>query len=197
MKKLLSIDCCIRGEASRTRRLAEAFLGALEGVEIERVYLEGVDLLPLDLARLNARAKLSEAGFSDPMFAFAKQFRAADLIAVAAPLWDMGVPAKLKTYFEHTSVAGLTFEVKENGDCVGCCKAKSAVFFTTRGMNIPDGDEMEQATPYVKAFLRFLGVPDFYAVSAWGLDMVSPEEVERRVSAAEAAARDLALSWNG
>lgn len=29
MKRLLYVDCCIRGQASRTRRLAEAFLDAL------------------------------------------------------------------------------------------------------------------------------------------------------------------------
>ncbi len=194
MKKLLYIDCCIRGKDSRTRGLAEAFLSAAEGVEAEKVYLDEIDLRPLDLARLNARAKRSEEGFSDPMFDFAKQFRAADLVVIAAPLWDMGVPAKLKTYFEHTSVAGITFEVREDGNCVGCCRAQSGVFLTTRGMDIPDGNEMEQATPYVRAFLRFMGVPDFYAVSAWGLDMVSPEEVKKRLDIAKRESRELALS---
>lgn len=41
-KQLLYIDCCIRGDKSRTRRLADAFLGELEPrgeFEIERLFL--------------------------------------------------------------------------------------------------------------------------------------------------------------
>ena len=49
MTNVLSIDCCIRGEQSRTKRLAEAFLFALsrrEDIAIERLTLMDEPLIP-------------------------------------------------------------------------------------------------------------------------------------------------------
>ena len=48
MKTVLFVDCCIRREASRTRKLAEAFLSNLpEGWRVEKVTLMDEPLLPL------------------------------------------------------------------------------------------------------------------------------------------------------
>lgn len=194
MKKLLFIDGCMRGKQSRTRKLAAAFLSALpEEYEVERVDVDALDILPLTHKALDHRNELiGRSEYGHTMFAFARQFAVADAVMVAAPFWDMGIPAKLKTYFEHVSVAGITFEVKENGDCVGCCRAKRLVYLTTRGMEIEDGSVMEQASPYLNALALFFGIDGFDSVSAWGLDMNSEEEVKRRLSLAEDAARELA-----
>ncbi len=196
MKQVLYIDSCIRGEISRTRRLARAFLEECEahgGCQIQTVKAGELDLLPLDRAALDARqALLDEGKTDDGEFDLAKQFAAADLVVVASPMWDMGIPAKLKTYFEHVSVAGITFRVAENGDCIGCCAAKDMVFLTTRGMQIEDGSLMEQSAPYLRALAAFFGVGAFHAVSAWGLDMVPPNEENARLSAGMGAAKELA-----
>lgn len=193
MKKLLFVDSCIRGSESRTLKIAEAFLSSVRGYEIARVRVDGLPLVPLGLKELSRRGALVDAGnYSDPLFACAKQFAEADLIVIASPLWDMGIPAKLKTYLENVSVEGIAFRAMENGDCVGICRAEETVFLTTRGMDIADGDPMEQASPYLKAISRFFGIERFETVSAYGLDMVSPEEAERRVDAAAEEARALA-----
>ena len=196
MKKLLYIDGCIRQEQSRTRRLAAAFFSALpEGYAVERVDLDALDIAPLTYKSLSKRNDLcAQSEYGHPMFALARQFRGADMVVVAAPFWDMGIPSKLKTYFEHVSVAGITFEVKENGDCVGCCRAKRLIYLTTRGMEIEEGSVMEQASPYLNALALFFGIEGFDTVSAWGLDMNAEKEVERRLRLAEDAARELAQS---
>ena len=36
MKNVLFVDCCIRGEASRTKKLADAFLSALPATAASR-----------------------------------------------------------------------------------------------------------------------------------------------------------------
>ncbi len=194
--KLLYIDCCIRGECSRTRKIAEAFLSEMH-CETETLVLDRMQLLPLDSASLARREAFVAAGdYSDGMFGLSKQFAQAEMIVVAAPLWDMGVPAKLKTYFEHVSVSGLAFREDEAG-LSGCCKAEHLVYLTTRGMELPDGHPMEQGTSYVKAISRFFGIREFHAVSAWGMDMVPSDEADRRLNAAMEAARELALSLRG
>ena len=64
--KLLIVDCCIRGEASRTKRLLDRFLETLEPLppEVERTYL---NLMEMDLQYLSGdffhqRQTLLEAG---------------------------------------------------------------------------------------------------------------------------------------
>lgn len=197
MKKLLYIDGCIRGDISRTRRIAYAFLEELgeKFGSVTTSYLDKSEFLPLDSDALNERQSILDRGeFSHPMLRFARSFAEADVIVVAAPLWDMSVPAILKTYFEHVSVAGITFNVMPNGDCVGCCKAKDLVYLTTRGMDLPDGHIMEQGTPYLRALAMFFGIENFHSISAYALDMVPPEEVEARLKRAEEEARELARS---
>lgn len=197
MRKLLFIDCCIRGEISRTRRLAEAFLNALPvgEFEVERVDLGTLELFPLDRARYFVRENLlAEDRLGDPLFSLAKQFAAADIVLLAAPFWDMGIPAQLKTYIETVSIAGITFSCDEEGRFSGLCRAERMVYLTTRGMEIADGSEMEQASPYLKAICKFFGIGGLDMVSAWGMDVQPAEEAERRLSLAEEGARELAKS---
>lgn len=196
MKKLLFVDCCIRGEVSRTKQLADAFLSALPGgYATERVDLGTADIFPLDRARYFAREKLLDEGkLGDPLFGYAKQLAAADIVLVAAPFWDMGIPARLKTYLENVSIAGITFSCDEEGNYEGLCRAERMILLTTRGMEIPDGSEMEQATPYLKAICKFFGIGGFETVSAWGMDTQPPAEAEKRLLLAAKNARELAMS---
>lgn len=196
MKKLLFVDCCIRGELSRTRELAEAFLSALpEDYEIERLALAALALLPLDRTRYFAReALLQEGRLNEPCFDLARQIAAADVVVIATPFWDMGIPAQLKTYFEQTSIADITFSCDEAGNFKGLCRAGKMILLTTRGMEIQDGSEMEQASPYLRAIASFFGIGSFEMVSAWGMDVHPPLEVQKRLSAAADRARALAKS---
>lgn len=44
------------------------------------------------------------------MFKYAHEFANADLIVIAAPFWDLSIPALLKVYIENIAVDGITFE---------------------------------------------------------------------------------------
>ena len=192
MKEALFVDCCIRGEISRTARLARAFFHALGGYHVAHVDVEKLEIAPLGREMLEKRNTMTDAGdYEAPMFGLAKQFAAADMVVVAAPFWDMGIPAKLKTYFEHVSVSGIAFDGET---CMGKCRAERMVYLTTRGLDIPDGDEQEQATPYLKALCRFFGIMEFQSVSCYGLDVIPSEEGEKRLARAEATAGELAES---
>ncbi|MCM1195176.1 MAG: NAD(P)H-dependent oxidoreductase, partial [Firmicutes bacterium] len=158
----------------------------------ENVTLDETTLIPLGNAEYRRREEmLSNGQTDDPFFALSKQFAAADIIVVAAPFWDMGIPSKLKIYFEDVSVSGIAFACNEKGDFVGLCKAEHLVYITTRGMDITDGSVMEQASPYLKALAMFFGIPNFSMVSAISLD-TKPDEAERRVDEAIIRARNLA-----
>ncbi len=67
-----------------------------------------------------------------PVFALGHQFREADGIVVAAPFWDLSVPAVLKVYIENISADGVTF-CKQAEGLYGLCRAEWMLFLTTRG----------------------------------------------------------------
>jgi len=171
MKTLLYVDCCIRREASRTRKMAEAFLGNLpKGWRVEKVTLMDEPLFPLMEGGFRQREELLQKGdFSHRRFDYAWQLQKADAILIAAPFYDLSIPALLKVYIENVSVDGITFLCDEQG-MRGNCRARSMTFLTSRGgfyENSPD----EMGSRYMEALCRFFGTGIYRCVAADGLDM--------------------------
>ena len=197
--ELLIIDCCIRRDQSRTKRLLDRFLAALSPLppEVSCTYL---DLMDMDLRYLSGaffrqRQELLEAGErSHPRFDLARGFARADRIVIAAPFWDLSIPALLKVYIENISVDGITFFCDEAG-MHGRCRAEKLLFLTTRGDRFGSGP-MEQGSRYLEALCRMFGIRHYQCVFAEGLD-ADPAGAEAAMAAAlaktERAARDFLL----
>ena len=171
MRKALIVDCCLRGEESRTAKLMEAFVAALPaGVQAEKLVLEEEALAPLTGAHFQQRQRLLDEGKLDhPRFRYAHQFAEADIVCIAAPFWDLSFPALLKIYFEQISLDGITFTARDNG-LVGLCKGTDLVFLTTRG-GIYTDDSMEMGSRYVDAMHTFFGFDRYHCIAADGLDI--------------------------
>ncbi len=171
MKTLLYVDCCIRREQSRTRKLAESFLGNLpKGWRVEKVVLMDEPLLPLMEGGFAQRDELLQRGdFTHRRFDYAWQFQRADAILIAAPFYDLSIPALLKVYIENVSVDGITFLCDAQG-LRGNCRAESMTFLTSRGgfyENSPD----EMGSRYMEALCGFFGTGTYRCVAADGVDM--------------------------
>ena len=193
--KVLFVDCCIsqRGEESRTRKLAEAYLEAYlnchSDAELEVIPPEELlSLPPFDVELLEEREALSQAGqFDDHVFDLARQFREADAVVVAAPYWDMSYPAALRTYIEHISAVGLTYHYEMDG-CHGDCKAEHLVYLTSGG-----DFEHEDSVGVVhwRQLCGLFGIDRFDYVFAGGLD-IDPTQTPAILEAACAVAAQLA-----
>ena len=101
MENLLFINSCVRGERSRTLKLARRFLAGYQKAHPDTVITQrdlcAERLQPQYPEILAERDALWNAGKLDqPMFEPARQFAAADKIVVAAPFWDLCFPAVLK-----------------------------------------------------------------------------------------------------
>jgi Acyl carrier protein phosphodiesterase len=170
-KTALYIDCCIRGNASRTRTLADAFFSALPGeYQVTRLDLTREDLRPLAGRFFEEReALLARHELDHPRFRYAHQLAQADLVVIAAPFWDLSFPALLKLYIENVSVEGITFGADAQG-LHGLCRAEACVFLTTRGGSYGPGYEMEQGSRYLEALQKFFGFQSYTCVAAEGLD---------------------------
>lgn len=171
MKKALIVDCCIRGGASRTKRLLEAFRAALpETYTQEYLNLETEQLRYFTEAYLDERQKLLEENeLTHPRFRYAHQFAEADLIVIAAPFWDLSFPALLKVYIEQVSLDGITFTTA-TGALTGSCRASHMVFLTTRG-GFYTGDAQEMGSRYLDALHTFFGIGAYTCIAADGMDV--------------------------
>jgi FMN-dependent NADH-azoreductase len=173
--KLLFVDCCIsqRGEESRTRSLALAYLEAYMNrhpeAELESVSPEELlALAPFDVEMLNEREALAQSGqFDDQVFDMARQFAEADAVVVAAPYWDMSYPAALKVYIEHISAVGLTYHYEMDG-VHGDCKADHLVYLTSGG-DFEHEDSI--GVLHWRQLCRLFGIERFEYVFAGGLDI--------------------------
>ncbi len=196
--KVLFVNGCVRGELSRTLRLCRAALEEIgkrfpEAVIEEVVLDRETDLVPLRSDTLALRGALEEKGtFDHPMFRFARQFAAADLVVLGAPYWEYQFPALVRCYLEHIAVGGVTFSYGE-GRIMGLCKAKRLFYITTAGGPILDRN---CGYDYVKTLCgQMLQIPEIDWVGAECLD-VWGEDVEARLVRAENELRETIRGWN-
>ena len=177
------INACVR-PCSRTLELAETLLKKLKG-DVQEIKLYETHLPALDLSGMEKRNQaVQKKDFSDPDFAAAKQFAAADIIVVAAPYWDLMFPATLKTYLENITVSGITFYYSDQGRPESLCKAKALYYVTTAGGFIGQNDF---GFAYVKALAQaFFGITQIHRYTAEGLDIFDAD-VKKIMGKAKAA----------
>ena len=165
---ILYVNCCVRQE-SRTDELAHEVIRLLGG-DYEEVKLSEENLLPLSRERLDRRTRLLEAkAYDDPMFDYARQFAAADIIVIAAPFWDLSFPAKLKLYVENIYATGIVSEYDGQGRPRGLCRARMLYYVTTAGgPYVP-----EYSYDYFRELAKvYLGIKETRLIKAEMLDIV-------------------------
>lgn len=190
--KILFVNACVRGEDSRTLRLARAFLDSMRAALPQAEFIEHdltkMQLRSVDLDTLNRKEALCDAyAWDDALLASACDFQSADAVVIAAPYWDMSFPSILKVWVENMYVRNLTFKYV-NDQSVGLCRGREAVYLTTAGSPIGTHD---WGTAYIKDVMQVLGIPGFTAVKAEALDLAG-RDVEGIMARAEKEARGLA-----
>ena len=170
---VLFINGCPR-ENSRTLELAKTVLSR------ENTDYRQLDLFPdappgLDPESLALREELAaNKDFDHPMFRWAREFREADTVVLAAPYWDMLFPAAVRAYLEAVMVNNLTFYYDETGPR-SLCRAKRLIYVTTAGGPIVRNFGFE----YVESLARaFYGIADVRLVKAEGLDIWGADPAE-------------------
>ena len=181
MKKLLYIDACIRDEQSRTKRIATPIVEALkQKYEVQTLVINDLDLR---IVKKELITKRNNGDIDPQVMSWAESVRDADRIVIAAPFWDMSIPAALKNFLELCSIFDVTFK-SDDKTCYGNCKAEKMLYITTRGMDIDTGDVLEQGSSYLKALSWLWGIGPLEVVSAQNMDYLSEEEIEERIGKA-------------
>lgn len=176
MTKLLYIKASPRQAASRSIAVADSYLAALRaktpGLIVDEIELWEAGLPEFDGNRANAKLTVfgggvnegSQASLWDEITAIAQRFTAADRYLFAIPMWNGGIPYKLKQYIDIIHQPGLTFGFDPASGYFGLLKNKRATIVYTSGafshaFPSPAFGVDHQST-YMEAWLAQAGVSD-------------------------------------
>ncbi|MFL6654265.1 MAG: FMN-dependent NADH-azoreductase [Sulfurifustis sp.] len=109
-------------------------------------------------------AQQAVVSYSDALI---EELKRADVVVLALPMYNFGVPSTLKAYFDHIARAGATFRYTEKGP-VGLLGGKKVYVIATRG-GLYAGTPLDSETGYVRDLLNFLGMSDVEFIYAEGL----------------------------
>ncbi|NVK41324.1 MAG: NAD(P)H-dependent oxidoreductase [Oceanospirillaceae bacterium] len=194
MTKVLVIQSSALNENSNTRFLTGKLverLGRDKDLEISTRDLAANPLPHLNETTLGAfftpvdqrSAEQQEAvATSDQLVA---ELQDHDILIIAAPMYNFGVPSTLKAYLDHIARAGITFKYTENGP-VGLVEGKKVYVVAATG-GVHAGTPRDFVAPYLKAFMGFIGITDVEVIQAEGLSMVDQKEaaIEQALEAIE------------
>lgn len=176
MSKILFIKASPRTTASRSVAVAEAYLAALKakqpGVTVDTIELWSENLPQFDGDRANAKLAIitqeahsaSQKTAWDEVTAIANRFISADRYLFAIPMWNGGIPYRLKQYIDIIHQPGLMFGLDPAKGYFGLLHNKKATLVLTSGaysqaMPSPAFGIDHQST-YMRAWLNQAGVID-------------------------------------
>ncbi len=181
--KILQINSSARrlqdGQGSDSTRLAnELVAGLLSGIAPATVEVLDLAATPhpaLDEAAL--QALFTPAEQRSPAQAervaldlgLVEQLRGADVLVLAVPMINFGVPTQLKNWIDAVAKAGVTFRYTANGP-EGLLTGKKVYAVLTRG-GIYRDQAADTMVPYLRTVLSFLGLSDITFIYAEGMAM--------------------------
>ena len=195
MTSILRIDASIKPQGSVSKQLTERItarlLAANPGATVVSrdlsTGLPAIDGAWLGAVFTPAEARNADqaaiAAVSDKLLA---EVQEADVLVIGLPVYNFGLPAQLKIWFDHLARKGLTFNYTETGP-VGLLTGKRAIVaLSSDGTKF--GSEIDFASGYVRHMLGFFGITDVEFVAADAMVFAPEETLARAVAAADAIA---------
>jgi len=175
MTKLLHIIASPRGADSKSLALALAYMEARRGAQPGLV-IDTLDLWREPLPEFDgdkAAAKMTFFGVGemdrtkqsawDQVAEITRRFTDADHYVFAVPMWNGGVPYRLKQYIDIITQPGLLFGFDPEAGYSGLLKNKKATVIYTSGVWSPGADTafgQDFHSSYLNWWLEFIGVSD-------------------------------------
>ncbi len=176
MTKLLFIKASPRGSASKSVAIAEAWLAARQarepGLTVDTIELWEEALPDFDGDRANAKLNVitgqaqsdTQQTAWDQIVAIANRFIAADHYLFAVPMWNGGIPYRLKQYIDIIHQPGLLFRLKPESGYFGLLQDKRATLAYTSGAFSPAAPSpafgVDHHSTYMRDWLNQAGVTE-------------------------------------
>ena len=199
MSRVLVIESSARQQGSVSRELTQQFIANWQAAHpADQIQIRDVAAEPvphLDATLLGGWMTPSEQQTEAEKAALARsnqltdELLAADVLVLAAPMYNFAIPSTLKAWLDHVLRAGVTFKYTETGP-QGLLTGKRAFVLTARG-GIYAGSGLDHQEPYLRQALAFIGIHDVQFIHAEGLNL-GAEFSEKGLAQAKAKLAELA-----
>ncbi len=174
MPKLFHLSCSPRAEfesSAGARVFVDRFRAVRPDWDVDEMNLWRDHLPEFDGSILDAKyARMTGRGFTDAerdAFAVAERiavrFALAERVLISTPMWNFGIPYKLKQWLDVINQPGLTFRFDPARGYLPLLKDRPTVVILASGGDFVTGmnrGRIDMATPYLREALRFIGVSD-------------------------------------
>jgi len=172
--KLLHLSCSPRAESWSTAG-ARVFLDRFRearpdwDIDVVDIWRERMPeftgpIVEAKYARMKAQAftEAQRDSFAEAE-RMAMRFSLADRVLISTPMWNLGIPYKLKQWFDIIVQPGLTFRFDPSQGYFPLLKDRPTLVILASGSDFATGmnrGRIDMATPYLREILRFIGIND-------------------------------------
>ena len=178
MAKLLYVESSPRKERSYSIAVAREFLKSYEGAH-PHDNIETLDLWSLELPEfsgdaINAKYKImhgephtaGEAEAWNKVVDVFERFKSADKYLFSIPMWNFGIPYKLKHFIDIINQPGLSFSYSPDSGYKGLLSGRTAAVIYSRGGEYSSGPalSMDFQKRYFEHLLGFIGITNVKSI---------------------------------
>jgi len=209
MAKLFYIQASPRGERSKSIQVADAFIKAYRQSHpsdtVETLNVFEADLPVFDGAAAAAKFKIPHNEPTTPqerqvwsqVEAVIARFKAADKYVLAVPMWNFGIPYRLKQYIDIIVQPGYTFTVGEKG-YEGLVTGKPLMGVYARGGTYAKGTPSEGydlQSRYIEQIFGFMGFTSIGSIEVEPMLAQGDQAAQKAIADAIAKTQTLAKTF--
>ena len=210
MSKVLYIQASPRRGRSHSIAVADAFVDAYRNAhpddEVDVWNVFDADLPPFDGLAVQAKYTILHGKDHTPEEQAAwkavedvvARFTAADKLVLAVPMWNFGIPYRLKQLIDLVVQPGYTFSFSPEKGYEGLLTGKRAFVVYARGGDYPEGTEaeaMDFQRRYLETLLGFIGITDVRSITLQPMLMAGPDIAAHERADGIAKAREMAAAF--
>ena len=179
MSNVLIIESSARQQGSFSRQLTRQFISQWQAARpADQVTVRDLALNPvphLDANLLGGWMKPEAQRSADEQASLKRsdeltdEVLGADVLVLAAPMYNFAIPSTLKAWLDHVLRAGVTFKYTETGP-QGLLTGKKAYVLTARG-GLYAGSTTDHQEPYLRQVMAFIGIHDVTFIHAEGMNL--------------------------
>jgi len=210
MSKLFYIQASPRAGRSHSMAVADAFVEAYRENnptdEIVTLDIFKRELVPFDGLAVQAKYTIlhgqkhsqQEVNAWKAVEAIIEEFKSADKYVMAVPMWNFGIPYRLKHYIDIIVQPGYTFSYTPEEGYKGLVTGKPVFVAYARGGEYPPGTDYEAfdlQKRYLEMILGFMGFTDIRSIVVEPTLMGGPEVAKAKRESAIEKARQMAKDF--
>lgn len=210
MAKLLHIQTSPRGSRSASQTVAARFIDSYRAAQpndtVETLDLWQTELPEFNGATIEAKYAVAQGQPQSPeqthawksVIRIANHFKSADKYLVSLPMWNFGIPYKLKHYIDLLVQPGLTFSFTPGEGYKGLVTGKPLLAIYARGGAYGPGsgaESYDQQSAYLKQIFGFIGFTDIREIFVEPT-LRTPTSKEEALATANRKAMELGVNFS-